>query len=196
MFGFHHSHRERGCGPRSGGFRRGPMEFTWRMEGAEGRGGGGRFGSRRRVFEGGDLRLVLLALLAESPRHGYDLIRDIEERTGGAYAPSPGIVYPTLSLLDEMGFVDELKEDGARKRFAISEAGRLHLDERREEADRLLARLSELGEQRARGDKAPIRRAMTSLHMALREALSSDDAARAHDIAAILDEATQKIERL
>lgn len=193
MFGMHHYGRARGCGPRGGSFRRGPFEFSWRMDGDAER--GGRFGGRRRVFDGGELRLVLLALLAEGPRHGYDLIRAIEERTGGAYAPSPGVVYPTLTLLEEMGHIDELKEDGARRRFRISEAGRLHLDERREEADRLLARLAALGEQRARGDQAPIRRAMTGLHMALREAIGGDEG-RAHAIAAILDEATQKIERL
>ena len=191
MFGYHKRAHERGCGPRGGSFRRGPVEFAWRIDGEEGRGGG-----RRRQFDGGELRLVLLALLADAPRHGYDLIREIEERTGGAYAPSPGVVYPTLTLLEETALIDEIKEEGARRRFAISEAGRLHLEERREEADRLLARLAELGERRARGDKAPIRRAMTSLHMALREALSADDMARAHDIAAILDDATQKIERL
>ena len=194
MFGFNHHTMRRGAGPRGGSFRRGPVEFCWHIDGDEGR--GGRGGGRRRLFDGGELRLVLLALLAETPRHGYDLIREIEERTGGAYAPSPGVVYPTLTLLEEMGHIDEIKEEGARRRFAIAEGGRLHLDERREEADRLLARLAELGEHRARNDKAPIRRAMTSLHMALRESLSSDDAARAHDIAAILDDATQKIERL
>ena len=194
MFGYH-KHRAHGqdCGPRGGrGFGRGGFAMAWGgFDEAEGRGGG-----RRRVFDGGELRLVLLALLAEEPRHGYDLIREIEARTGGAYAPSPGVVYPTLTLLDEMGHIDEIKEEGARKRFAISDAGRLHLSERQEEADRLLARLAALGEERSRGDRAPIRRAMTGLHMAVRSALAEGDAERAHAVAALLDEATQKVERL
>jgi DNA-binding PadR family transcriptional regulator len=193
MFGFHHGH-QRGCGPRGGGFRRGGMEFEWRFGGGP-RGGWGGERGRRRMFDGGELRLILLAFLEEGPRHGYDLIRAIEERTGGAYAPSPGVVYPTLTMLDELGQIDELKEEGARKRFQISEAGRAHLAERREEADALLARLDEVGEHRARGDKAPIRRAMAGLGMALAGALTSDPE-RAHAIAAILDEATQRIERL
>ena len=195
MFGMHDGRcgqrGMRGFGPRGGTFRRGPFEFAWSME----RIGDGRPGGRRRMFDGAELRLLLLALLEEQPRHGYDLIREIEERTGGAYAPSPGVIYPTLTMLDEMGHIDEVKEEGTRKRFQISDSGRAHLTERREAVDALLARLTELGESRRGGDHAPIRRAMTSLHMALREALANRDD-RAHDVAAILDEATQRIERL
>ena len=75
------------------------------------------------MFDGGELRLVLLKLIAEQPRHGYDLIREIEERTGGAYAPSPGVVYPTLTMLDDMGLIEEQKTEGAKKLFAITDAG-------------------------------------------------------------------------
>jgi DNA-binding PadR family transcriptional regulator len=156
-----------------------------------------RGGGRRRVFDGGELRLVLLALLEEQPRHGYDLIREIEERTGGGYAPSPGVVYPTLTMLDEMGHIDEVKEEGARKRFAITDAGRAHLAEKRDEVDALIARLAEMGQSEGRAGAAPIKRAMVSLHMALREALSSaQQPETVHEVAAILDEATRKIERL
>ena len=129
-FNHHHNHHDRQCGPRGGMFRKGPFEFSWNFE-DNGRGFGGRMGGRRRVFDGGELRLVLLALLEGQPRHGYDLIREIEERTGGAYAPSPGVVYPTLTMLDELGQIDEVKEEGARKRYAITDAGRSHLDEKR-----------------------------------------------------------------
>jgi DNA-binding PadR family transcriptional regulator len=194
MFGFHHHHRRHDCGPRGGMFRRGPFEFSWTYD-EEGGGFRGR-GGRRRMFDGDELRLILLGLLEEQPRHGYDLIREIEERTGGSYAPSPGVVYPSLTMLEEMGHIDEVKDEGARKRFAISEAGRTHLAERREEVDGLLARLNEMGEHRARSERAPLRRAMASLHMALRQALMEGDEARAHEIVDILDEATRKIERL
>jgi DNA-binding PadR family transcriptional regulator len=198
MFGFHHRHHgwHRECGPRSGSFRRGPFEFAWSFD-DEGRGFGGRHGGgRRRMFDSDDLRLILLALLDEQPRHGYDLIREIEERTGGAYAPSPGVVYPSLTMLDEMGHIDEVKEEGARKRFEISEAGRAHLAEKREEVEILMARLAALGEHRARSERAPVRRAMASLHMALRQAIIDGDDTLAHEIVDILDEATRKIERL
>jgi len=196
-FNHHKHHRgDRDCGPRGGMFRKGPFEFSWSFE-EDGRGGfGGRMGGRRRVFDGGELKLLLLALLEEQPRHGYDLIREIEERTGGAYAPSPGVVYPTHTMLDELGQIDEVKEEGARKRFAITDAGRTELAEKREEVDALLARLAALGESRARSDRAPVRRAMASLHMALRTAVMEGNDDLAHQVVDILDEATRKIERL
>lgn len=187
MFGFHHHRRHHALHAMAlRGFGRGG--FGW--DGEE----GGR-GSRRRVFDGGELRLVLLALLADAPRHGYDLIREIEERTGGAYAPSPGVVYPALTMLDELGHVDEIKEEGTRKRFAMADAGRTHLAERRAEADRLLARLDALGEDRARTDRAPVGRAIANLHMALRNAMAADGNARQDAIIAILDDAARRIER-
>jgi len=170
----------------------------WGRGGRHGFHPGGRGGGRRRMFDGGELRLLLLALLEEQPRHGYDLIREIEERTGGGYAPSPGVVYPTLTMLDEMGHIDEVKEEGARKRFAITEAGRAHLAERREEADALLARLSEMANVERRTGAAPIKRSMMGLAMAVREALASGRgrADMVHEVAEILDEAAHRIERL
>ena len=69
----------------------------------------------------------MLKLIADAPRHGYDLIREIEGLTGGGYAPSPGVVYPTLSMLDEMGLIEEQQSEGAKKRFAASDEGRAHL---------------------------------------------------------------------
>jgi hypothetical protein len=91
-----------------GGMFRGPRG-DWFMGGE--RPGGGR---RPRMFDGSELRLVLLRLIADEPRHGYDLIRAIEALTGGAYAPSPGVIYPTITLLDEMGFIEEQQSQGAR----------------------------------------------------------------------------------
>jgi len=153
-------------------------------------------GGRRRLFDGEELQLLLLALIAEAPRHGYDLIREIEARSGGVYAPSPGVVYPTLTMLDEMGWVDEVKEEGARRRFAITEAGTTQVEEKKAEVEALLARLAELDADRAKTDRAPLKRAMMGLHMAVREAMMKSGGDGTHDVAAILDEATQKIERL
>ena len=78
----------------------------------------------RRVFDAAELRLVLLKLLADQPRHGYDLIRAIEEMTAGAYSPSPGVVYPTLTLLAEMGHTAEDASEGSRKTYAVTPEGR------------------------------------------------------------------------
>jgi hypothetical protein len=69
------------------------------------------------MFESGELRLVLLKLIADQPRHGYDLMRAIEELSGGSYAPSPGVVYPTLTMLQDMGFIEEAEGSGSRKAF-------------------------------------------------------------------------------
>jgi DNA-binding PadR family transcriptional regulator len=150
------------------------------------------------MFDGGELRLVLLKLIADEPRHGYDLIRAIEELTGGQYAPSPGVVYPTLSMLAEMGLIAEQPSTDSRKRFAVTHEGKAHLEENREQVDALMARLEGVGAQAKRPDGAPIRRAMGNLGMALRERMArgefSDDTL--HDIAALIDEVAQKIERL
>ncbi|MBP1852436.1 PadR family transcriptional regulator [Rhizobium halophytocola] len=172
------------------GFRGGPLE-----EAFEGR---GPRGGRRRMFEGGELKLVLLKLLADKPRHGYDLIREIEDLSGGAYAPSPGVVYPTLTLLGDMGLVEDQQSEGARKVLAITEAGQEHLAENAEEADRAMARLAALAEVSERTDSAPIRRAMGNLKAALKDRLSQKNADRdvQLEVARLLDEAASKIERL
>src|ERR1700688_2336535 len=175
MFGFRHAMREgrhgRGfdghhAGPRGGRSGRGEGGRGWDEDGP----GFGRSGGRRRMFDGGELRLVLLKLIADKPRHGYDLIRAIEERTGGAYAPSPGIVYPTLTLLGEMGLIGEQEAEGARKLFAIT---------------------------LERTDVVPIRRAMHNLRSVLQNRLGEGlDKDRLHEAVALIDEAARKIERL
>lgn len=91
--------------------------------GRGGRGGGGR------VFGAGGLRLVLLALIAEQPRHGYELIKEIEQQFGGGYSPSPGSVYPTLTLLSEQGLIEAADADGAKKLFQITDEGKAYLAE-------------------------------------------------------------------
>lgn len=194
-----HYQRTHGCGPQMGGPRGGsrrwgPFEVNWEVS-PEGTGSRGR---RGRMFDGTELRLVLLKLIADTPRHGYDLIREIEELTGGAYAPSPGVVYPTLTLLDDMGLIEESKADGTKKQFAATDAGRTHLEERAEEVDALMARLRDLGEARARTDSSSVRRAMHNLRSVLWNKLGTGNASteQLHDIVALIDEAAQKIERL
>jgi DNA-binding PadR family transcriptional regulator len=164
--------------------------------GDDGEGRGGRRG-RGRMFAGGELRLLLLKLIADQSRHGYELIKAIEELTGGEYAPSPGVVYPTLSLLVDEGRIAEAAEAGPRKAFTVTDEGLAELGERGEEADRLVARLQSLAEDDPRPN-APIRRAIANLLVAVRERsrASGHDTDTAHQIAEILDEAARRIERL
>jgi DNA-binding PadR family transcriptional regulator len=109
--------------------------------------GPGRGGWRRggRLFEQGDLKLVILRLLDEKPRHGYEIIKALEERAGGLYTPSPGTVYPTLALLEDLGYARAREADGGRKVYEITDAGRAHLAEHRSAADDLFDRLRGLG---------------------------------------------------
>jgi DNA-binding PadR family transcriptional regulator len=190
----HHeeSNSYRHCGPRGGRFRGG---FGFGHHFGRGMGGGGEGGRRRGLYDSEELRLVLLSLIAEQPRHGYDLIREIEERTGGEYAPSPGMVYPTLTMLQDMGLIVESDAAGTRKVYAATLEGTQHLAEKKDDVAALLARIEEL-KSTQRGDRAPVRRAMRNLHAALAEKVArSDNDELMHKIAALLDEATQKIER-
>ncbi len=126
------------------------------------------------------------------------LIRAIEERTGGQYAPSPGVVYPTLTMLTDMGLVEEQASEGSRKAFAATDEGRTHLEESAAEADALFARLDEAKPREAPHGGANIRRAMGNLMSALRNRVAHEgfDEALVHEVTAILDDAAQRIERL
>ena len=97
------------------------------------------------MFEQGDLKLVILRLLEEKPRHGYEIIKEIEERAGGGYSPSPGTIYPTLSLLEDLGYARSATEDGNRKVFEITDEGRKHLEENRQTVDDIFGRVDEMG---------------------------------------------------
>ena len=150
------------------------------------------------MFEAGELRLVLLKLIADQPRHGYDLIQAMEELTHGSYAPSPCVIYPTLTMLADMGLIRENEAEGSRKIFAVTPEGEAYLAERKEEVAALMARLDELGEHKRKAGGAPIKRAVKNLLSAIWHRVTSEDMEeeRLHQIAAILDEAAQKIERL
>src|SRR3954451_13306747 len=173
----------------------GPFQFDFGDEGAS----WGRSGRRsRRMFESGELRLFLLKLIADEPRHGYDLIRAIEELTGGEYAPSPGVVYPTLTLLQDMGLIEEGAGKGPRKPFQVTDEGRAHLDERSEEVEALFERLTDLKPRSEHMAGPAIGRAVKNLMTALSHRIGRDglDEELLHEIAAILDEAAQRIERV
>jgi len=101
-----------------------------------------------RTLAAGDIRLIVLALLAEKPRHGYDIIKEIEERTHGFYGPSPGVVYPTLTYLEEVGYAS-VESEGTKKLYSITAAGREHLAANRAEADAVIGQLARMGEKMA-----------------------------------------------
>ena len=173
----------------------GPFNFDF-GDGPEGSGRRGRRG--RRMVESGELRLLLLKLIAEEPRHGYDLIRAIEELTGGEYVPSPGIVYPTLTMLQDMGLIEEAPGEGGRKPFQATEAGEKHLEDKEKEADAIYDRLADLAPDPDRSTGPAIGRAVGNLMTALSHRIGRDglDEDLLHEIAAILDEAAQRIERV
>src|SRR5438132_1379577 len=129
----------RHCGPRAGGR---PFGF---FGGMIGRGGRGIHGFRAgRKLGGDDLQLVILALLEEKPRHGYEIIKALEERSGGFYSPSPGMVYPALTYLEELGSAI-VEAEGAKKLYRITDDGRRLLDERRAFAEAIFAQLRWIG---------------------------------------------------
>jgi DNA-binding PadR family transcriptional regulator len=196
----HHCHQEHGHRPHRFGHKHhaGPGRFGRHGYGRGWGGEPGEGGRRRRVFDSGELRLVLLKLIADQPRHGYELIRAIEELSGGSYIPSPGVVYPTLTLLQDMGQIEEAASEGSRKAFAATADGTAELAAKKDEVEALFARLAQLAGPRGRTDIVAIRRAMANLRTVLlyrvdREEIPTETL---HKITAILDEAAQKIERL
>ena len=157
---------------------------------------GGRGWGRRRVLDHGDLRLLILKMIADKPSHGYEIIRAIEERFAETYSPSPGVIYPTLTMLEEQGFARIESSDGGKKLYGATEDGRRYLGDNAETLAKLEARLAELTEAVGGGPAPQVLRAMMNLRLALRMRMGrglSGDQARA--IAAALDTATQQIER-
>jgi DNA-binding PadR family transcriptional regulator len=159
--------------------------------------GGGRGGRPGRVFDHGDLRYVLLHLIAEKPRHGYELIKAIEEQFGGMYSPSPGVIYPTLTLLEELGYLRPETAEGSRKLYSITEEGTGFLTANRALVDAILGRMAEASRAYAGGPAPEIRRAMHNLEQALSIRLGKGplDAAQVRAVADALDRVATEIER-
>ncbi|MGB8898579.1 MAG: PadR family transcriptional regulator, partial [Methylocella sp.] len=156
----------------------------------------GLFGARRRFFGQGDVRLIILKLISEKPSHGYEIIKAIEDRLGGAYSPSPGIVYPALTLLEEQGLIRVETTDGPRKLSAITPEGETELERNRAMAEEIFARIAAINARHGGGPAPQIVRAMENLKLALRLRLSQgplgvEQVAR---IASLLDEAAKSVE--
>ena len=161
------------------------------------RGSGGRSGRLGRFFDHGDLRYVLLGLIAERPRHGYELIKAIEEKFGGMYSPSPGVIYPTLTFLEELGYIRPDSIEGPRKQFVITPEGTAFLAANQAVVDQIFARMAEVSHVYAGGPAPEIRRAMDNLEAALTIRLGhgplTADQVRA--VTVVLDRAASEIEQ-
>ncbi|MBW8816033.1 MAG: helix-turn-helix transcriptional regulator [Caulobacterales bacterium] len=153
---------------------------------------GRRFG---RFFDHGDLRFVILALLEEQPRHGYELIKELEERTGGAYRPSAGVIYPTLALLEDEGLIRQAGGDTGRKLFEVTDTGKAELDKNRTGVEAVFGRMEEAAQSAGPG-RPRLGRAMMNLGMALRNRMGRPITAEELDrIVAIIDDTAAAIER-
>ena len=174
---------------------RGHGPFAGSFGEAEGRGGWRGRGGPGRLFASGDLRYLLLALIADKPSHGYELIKAIEEKLGGAYSPSPGIIYPMLTLLEETGLATVTSE-GTRKLYSITEEGKTALEENRAVVDAILHRMSAVGGAARPPERDPrIMRAIQNFRMALgmrAAALTDEQRSR---IVEIIDSAAREIEK-
>ena len=174
-----------------------------RFGGRHRHGGGGSAdrpaaGRRRKQFDSDALKTMALALIGDGVSHGYELIRTFGDRSGGAYVPSPGMIYPLLTLLTETGVVEEQGESGGRKSVRLTADGAAQVARDADEATRLFAKLDALAERAARVDPTPVRRAMQGLKMALMDRLGREDATPETVFAAValIDAATRDIERL
>lgn len=154
-------------------------------------------GGRGRVFDQGDLRFVILKLIAEKPRHGYEIIKDIEDRLAGSYSPSPGVIYPTLTLLEELGYASVGASVGGKKLYSITPEGEAALVANRATVDAIFARIGAINAAHGGGPSPQIVRAMHNLRVALRLRLSRGPLSEAevNAITAALDATAVTVER-
>src|SRR5580693_4773808 len=129
---------------------------------------GFRGGGRERHFDNGELRFVILQLIADKPSYGYEIIKAIEERLSGAYAPSPGVVYPTLTMLEEEGFATVSSTEGSKKLYAATEQGVEYLKENKVMLKAIFGRMEQAGKAFGRGRSPQIMRALMNLKFALK----------------------------
>src|SRR5689334_161765 len=201
MFGAFLGEFERRCGQNGHGRHRsrwgfeGFMNDFWGAGGPRGRAWKSRAG---RIFEQGDLKYVILRLLAEKPRHGYEIIKELEERFGGAYAPSPGTVYPTLTMLEDLGYARAMPEESGRKIYEITDEGRKHLEEHSATVDDIFERIAKFVEGFFDTPMADLKHAFASLGRATFyvASRSPNDRERLAKISEILKRAAAEIERL
>jgi DNA-binding PadR family transcriptional regulator len=158
----------------------------------DGASGGSRRGGGR-LLGHGDLKLLLLALIAAQPRHGYELIRLIAEMFHGRYTPSPGVIYPSLTLLEELGHI-QVQQEGSRKLYAITAAGRVFLADNRDAVEAMTLRTRHAARTAAKMALPPaVREAMHAVKHALLSRGDTWNAAEARRVAALLEQTAQAI---
>ena len=174
----------RGRGWDAFGFGFGPRAWAW----------SGRR-RRRQWFESGDMKYVILKLLQDKPRHGYEVMKELEERMHGCYSPSPGTVYPTLQWLEDEGLVTARDVDG-KKVYEVTDAGRQFLQEHRDVVDDIFERVREAVDRVAGGGMVDVNRALGRVVKAVyRAGWKVDEAARKR-VAELLAKAAEEIEGL
>jgi DNA-binding PadR family transcriptional regulator len=150
------------------------------------------------MFGHGDLKYVVLGLLEEKSRHGYEVIKELEERSGGAYSPSPGTVYPTLSLLEDLGYARSREEEGGKKVYEITDEGRKYLAENKDVVDQVLGRMEDFAEELFSAPRVALAKSMgelgrASFRAAARMGRSEEGLRRIREI---LDRAATEIDGL
>jgi DNA-binding PadR family transcriptional regulator len=154
---------------------------------------GGPFGGAR-MFDQGHLKFVILRLLAEKPRHGYEIIKEIEDRFGGMYSPSPGTVYPTLTLLEDLGYARARPEESGKKIYEITDEGRAHLAENQPLIDDIFSRIAEFAQNIFGEPMMEVHRAMKNVGAAIYTSkTSSRSGEQIQKIKEILDRAASEI---
>jgi DNA-binding PadR family transcriptional regulator len=150
---------------------------------------------RESSFQKGDLKYVILDLLKEKPRHGYEVIRELEEMSHGLYTPSPGAVYPTLQMLEEMGYAEATERDG-KKIYTITEEGLKFLEERQDSADEVRSHIKHKWSFKNIGKMAMMMKEYHALEHLLSQVLRSQDAEKMRRIRQILSDAYKEIEAI
>ena len=159
--------------------------------------GEGFFGGSRRgsAFHKGDLKYVILDLIKDKPRHGYEIIRDLEEMSHGFYKPSPGAVYPTLQMLEEMGYAEASEQDG-KKVYTITEQGLAFLEKQNDLADGARSRMKHRWSFKSIGQMAMVMKEYHALEHLLSQGLRSLDEARAQRIREVLIQSYHEIDTI
>ena len=196
-------HNEGRCGHRREERHHGRHGGWGGWEGFRGGRGFGGFGpgfgsDRERLFDSGELRLVILALVAEKPSYGYEIIKAIEERLSGGYAPSPGVVYPTLTLLEEEGYATVSTAEGSKKLYTVTELGAEYLKTNQATVKAIFGRMEQAGKAFGRGRSPQLMRAVANLMFALKMRASQGNLSpeQTRKIAEAIDAAARVIDEV
>lgn len=149
------------------------------------------------MFDQGHLKFVILRLLNEKPRHGYEIIKEIEDKFGGSYSPSPGTVYPTLTLLEDLGYARAMPEEGGKKIYEITDEGRKHLEENQPLIDDIFTRIEEFAQSIFGEPMMDVNRGLKNVASAIYGSKRSGRSAeQVKKIKEILDKAAGEIDSL